>query len=120
VSGAQATTNRALVPQLKHLEDNRFALAIIVHTYLNRMSTAFKAIKKAMRPGGTLVIVCGDNLIGGKRIMTWKVLNEILIDLGFRIFDSFEDTIRNRALAPSRYGHKGLIKQEVVSAFHLE
>ena len=73
-----------------------------------------------MRPGGVFVIVCGDNLIGGKRIVTWKVLNEMLADLGFSLFDSFDDTIRNRALAPSRCGHKWLIKQEVVSAFRLD
>jgi hypothetical protein len=83
------------------------------------MASAFRAIKRAMCPGGTFVIVCGDNLIGGKRIVTWRVLNEMLVELGFAFFDSFEDTIRNRALAPSRCGHKGLIKQEVVSAFRL-
>jgi hypothetical protein len=119
VDGDQAATHRKLVPQLTYLERNRMELAIIVHTYLKRMSTAFKAIKKAMCPGGTFVIVCGDNLIGGKRITTWKVLNEMLVNLGFTLFDSFEDTIRNRALAPTRCGHKGLIKQEVVSAFRL-
>jgi hypothetical protein len=84
------------------------------------MAIAFAAIKRSMMPGGTFVIVCGDNLIGGRRIVTWKVLNEMLTDLGFTLFDSFEDTIRNRAVAPSRCGHKGLIKQEVVSAFRLK
>lgn len=115
----EAILNRTLVPQLAYLESNRIDLAVIVHTYLRRMSTAFRAIKKAMSPGGTFVIVCGDNLIGGKRIITWKVLNEMLTNLGFTLFDSFEDTIKNRALAPTRCGHKGLIKQEVVSAFRL-
>ncbi|MFN9293907.1 MAG: hypothetical protein ACK6EB_37985, partial [Planctomyces sp.] len=109
-----------MVPQLTYLERNRVELAVIVHTYLKRMSTAVKAIKRAMRPGGTFVIVCGDNLIGGRRIITWKVLNEMLDNLGFTLFDSLEDTIKKRALAPSRCGHKGLIKQEVVSAFRLD
>jgi hypothetical protein len=108
-----------MVPQLAYLERHRIELAVIVHTYLQRMASAFRAIKRAMCPGGTFVIVCGDNLIGGKRIVTWRVLNEMLVELGFAFFDSFEDTIRNRALAPSRCGHKGLIKQEVVSAFRL-
>lgn len=120
MEGDHASTHRKMVPQLAYLERNRVELAVIVHTYLQRMSTAFKAIKKAMLPGGTFVIVCGDNLIGGKRIITWKVLNEMLVILGFTLFDSFEDTIRNRALAPTRCGHKGLIKQEVVSAFRLQ
>jgi hypothetical protein len=119
VNGERAATHRSLVPQLTYLERNRMELAVIVHTYLTRMATAFRAIKRAMLPGGTFVIVCGDNLIGGKRIITWKVLNKMLDSLGFSLFDSFEDTIRNRALAPTRCGHKGLIKQEVVSAFRL-
>ena len=76
-------------------------------------------MKELLKPRGTLVVVCGDNLVGGIRIGTWKALNLILEDLGFEAFDRFEDRIRNRALAPQRKGHKGLIKQEVVSAFRL-
>src|SRR5262249_12629721 len=62
---ANADYHRRLIPQLKYLERKQSSLAVIVHTYLQRMATAFKSIKKAMEPGGTLVIVCGDNLIGG-------------------------------------------------------
>lgn len=116
----EAAQWRNLVPQLTYLERHRPTLAVIVHTYLNRMINAFRVTRKAMHPGGTFVIVCGDNLIGGKRIVTWRVLNEMLGGLGFKLFDSFEDAIRNRALAPTRCGHKGLIKQEVVSAFRLK
>jgi hypothetical protein len=36
---------------------------------------------------------------------------------GFVLFDSFSDRIESRMLAPKRCGHKGLIKEEVVSAF---
>ncbi|MAX37949.1 MAG: hypothetical protein CME33_15445 [Gimesia sp.] len=119
INSERAEIHRKRVPQLLYLEQHKRELAVIVHTYLQRMENAFSATKKSMNSGGTLVVVCGDNLIGGKRIVTWKVLNEILTDLGFILFDSFEDKIRNRAVAPSRCGHKGLIKQEVVSAFRL-
>lgn len=114
-----ADARRRQVPQLGFLERNRREQAIVVHTYLKNMATAFRVIRNSMRPAGTLVIVCGDNLIGGKRILTWRILNEMLEELGFRLFHSFEDRIQNRALAPLRSGHKGLIKQEVVSAFRL-
>jgi hypothetical protein len=43
----------------------------------------------------------------------------MLEDLGFLLVESFGDRIRNRALAPKRCGHKGMIKEEIVSAFRL-
>lgn len=47
------------------------------------------------------------------------ILNSMVEQRGFELFDSFGDKIRNRAVAPSRCGHKGLIKQENISAFRL-
>jgi len=117
--GKEADERRRLVPELAYLERRRSEQAIILHRYLQDMSNAFGSIRKLLRPGGTLVIVCGDNLIGGRRVRTWKVLNSILVSLGFTLFDTFGDRIRNRAVAPRRSGHKGLIKQEIVSAFRL-
>ena len=93
--------------------------ATVVHRYLRDMGVAFLTIRGLLQPNGTLVVVCGDNLVGGIRIVTWKALNLMLEGLGFEAFDRFDDRIRNRALAPQRKGHKGLIKQEVVSAFRL-
>ena len=94
--------------------------AVVVHRYLQDIAAAFGAVRSLMQSGGVLVIVCGDNLIGGRRICTWQVLNKMLAGLGFKQFDSFGDRIRNRAVAPMRCGHKGLIKQEIVSAFRLK
>lgn len=108
---------RAMVPELSFLENRKPTLAVVVHRYLRDMDKAFAVIRKLVEPGGVLVIVCGDNLIGGRRICTWRVLNAMLERRGFELFDSFGDRIRNRALAPVRCGHKGLIKQEIVSAF---
>ncbi len=116
---AASQERRALVPQLVSLENRRPALAAVVHRYLNDMDTAFGAIKAVLEPGGILVVVCGDNLIGGQRISTWRILNSMLERRGFELYDSFGDKIRNRAVAPSRCGHKGLIKQEIISAFRL-
>jgi hypothetical protein len=68
---------------------------------------------------GTLVIVCGDNLVGGHPIRTWQLLNSLLERRGFVLFDRFGDEISCRMLAPVRNGHKGLIKEEIISAFRL-
>ena len=114
-----ATARREIVPELRWLEKFDAQKALVVHRYIRDMSAAFSAIRKLLQPNGTLVVVCGDNLVGGVRIVTWKALNAMLEFMGFRVFDRFEDRIRNRALAPQRKGHVGLIKQEVVSAFRL-
>jgi len=110
---------RSMVPELVFLEKRKPTLAVVVHRYLDDMDKAFGVIQTILEPGGVFVIVCGDNLIGGRRICTWRILNAILERRGFELFDSFGDKIRNRALAPMRSGHKGLIKQEIISAFRL-
>jgi hypothetical protein len=118
--GKDAEKRRRLVPELAFLEKHRKPQAVVVHRYLQDMIVAFAKVQSLMQSGGVLVVVCGDNLIGGRRICTWQVLNKMLVGLGFKLFDSFGDRIRNRAVAPMRCGHKGLIKEEIVSAFRLQ
>lgn len=119
LEGKAADARRRIVPELEYLERHRSEQAIVLHHYLDDMQVAFSSIKRLLRKSGTLVVVCGDNLIGGRRIRTWEVLNAMLAHMGFTMFESFGDRIRNRAVAPRRCGHKGLIKQEIVSAFRL-
>ena len=113
VSDERATHRRELIPQLKAIETQCQTRAAIVHRYFRDMELAFLSIKHLLTPRGTLILVCGDNLVRGNRIPTWEVLSVMLETIGFRLFDRFEDRIRNRALAPKRKGHRGLIKQEV-------
>ncbi len=112
-------TRYQMLPGLRDLEGSEPHRALIVHKYLDDMDSVFHVFRTLLRPGGTLVMVCGDNLVGGKRIVTWRVIGEMLEALGFGLFDRFEDVIKNRTLAPFRKGHKGLIKQEVISAYRL-
>ena len=81
------------------------------------MNRAFIKIKQVMSKDGLFVIVCGDNLIGGLRIPTADILNRLLSSNGFVLFDSFTDCIKSHHIPPSRQGHKGIIKQEIISAF---
>ena len=110
---------RHLIPELSYLETHHPRQASVIHRYIRDMETAFRSIKSLLKPRGTFVLVCGDNLVGNRLVVTWKALSDILESLGFSLVDRFEDRIRNRALAPGRKGHRGLIKQEVVSAFRL-
>lgn len=112
-----ADRRRALIPKLKLLEKRKVMQATVLHRYLSDMEMAIERVANILPSGGVLVIVCGDNLIGGHRIATWRVLNTIIEQRGFKLFDQFGDEIKNRSVAPTRSGHKGLIKQEIVSAF---
>lgn len=110
---------RQNVPELRVLEEKNVQKAKIVHRYISDMRSAFLSIRRMLRPDGKLVLVCGDNLVGGVRIVTWRALRVILQSMGFVYDGGFEDRIRNRALPPRRKGHMGLIKQEVVAVYNV-
>jgi len=117
ISAAQIARQRELVPQIRLLARKSPRSEAIVHRYLHDMGNAFDIIKRCLKLKGTFVLVCGDNLIAGVRIRTWRILSDMLVERDFKLFDSFTDPIGDRMLAPKRCGHKGLIKEEVVLAF---
>ena len=117
VDGDTASRNRGLVPALSELEGASPRHAQIVHRYLADMRRAIGSIGTIVPAGGVLVVVCGDNLVGGRHIPTWRVLATILEEAGFEQFDSFTDRIAQRMVPPRRVGHKGLIKEEHIMAF---
>jgi len=112
-------SNLRAVPELKVLQRRSLRLAAVVHRYLHDMGLAFDVVKECLDPDGCFVLVCGDNLVAGLRIRTWYALERLLQERGFQLFDRFADPILDRLLPPKRCGHKGLIKQELVSAFRL-
>ena len=109
----------SLVPELEDLKARDPRLCAVVNRYLYDMDSVFEVVKGTLEDDARLVVVCGDNLIGGVRVCTWKVLHAIVEQKGFVLFDRFRDPIRDRLLAPRRLGHRGLIKEEVVSAYQL-
>jgi len=117
ISAEKIQLQRERVPQLKTLARKSPRSEAVVHRYLHDMGKAFDTIQKCMEVKGTFVLVCGDNLIAGQRIRTWRILADMLVERGFKEFDSFTDQIEDRMLAPKRCGHRGLIKEEVVLAF---
>ena len=111
--------NLSLVPSLRQLKAREPRLCAVVHRYFWDMDKGFDATKAALKDNACLVVVCGDNLIGGIKIRTWEILQAIIEEKGFVLVDRFTDQIRDRLLAPKRLGHRGLIKEEVVSAYRL-
>lgn len=117
ISAEQIQRQREQVPQTKILARKSPRSEAILHRYLHDMGNAFDTIQECLDRKGTFVLVCGDNLIAGQRIRTWRILADMVLERGFKLFDSFTDRIKDRMLAPKRCGHKGLIKEEVVLAF---
>ena len=109
--------NLQILPELEVLQRRNSRLAAVVHRYLHEMGRAFDVVKPCLEPNGCFVLVCGDNLLGGLRIRTWYGLQHLLEQRGLQLFDRFADAIGDRLLAPKRHGHKGLIKEELISAF---
>ena len=99
------------------LEKHRLRLAAVVTKYFRDMDVVFGRVADSLAPGGRLVLVSGDNLVGGLRIDTSSLLHRILERRGFSLIASFTDRIRDRVLAPRRKGHQGLIKEELVSCY---
>lgn len=119
VSQESIERDLALIPELRRLKASAPRLCAVVHRYFYDMSNAFDAVKESLGQNACLVVVCGDNLVGGFRICTWNILHTILEEKGFTLFDRFSDPISDRLLPPVRSGHKGLIKEEIISAYHL-
>ena len=109
--------HRQILPNLVSMELSHPHHAAVVHRYLTDMMKCFERMAQVLDGNGLLVLVCGDNLVGGHRILTWRVLSRMLLNGGFALLDRFGDRIVSRSIPPARQGHKGLIKQEVVSAF---
>jgi SAM-dependent methyltransferase len=108
---------KLLIPKLKAIEKINLRLSSVVLRYFHDMENAFGNIENCLNKDGKLIIVCGDNLVGGVRIRTWEILKTILKFRGFELYDFYKDKIENRMLPPKRSGHKGLIKEEVVCAY---
>jgi hypothetical protein len=117
ISEEQINYNIELAPQLTTLGKESPRHASIVHRYLNDMTKSISNINKLIKPDGHLILVFGDNLVGGLRFETSCIIERIATDQGFILFDRFKDKIKSRQLAPKRNGHKGLIKEEVIMAF---
>jgi hypothetical protein len=117
ISSNELDEHFELIPELRKLSILFPRHAAIVHRYFHDIGIAIKTIRRLTKSNGTCVMVCGDNLVAGFHIRTWQAVNALLERNGFTLYDSFSDTIHNRMVPPVRQGHKGLIKQEYISAF---
>ena len=119
ISSQELSALRSQIPSLPEIAAKSERLGQVVIRYCHDMGRAFDTIRECIKPAGSMVLVCADNLIAGTRFPTWRVLQGMLERRGFDLVDSFTDVIKDRMLAPQRSGHKGIIKEEVILAFRL-
>jgi SAM-dependent methyltransferase len=115
VSNSIREWNLAHIESLGVLERTHPHQAAVIHRYFADMHSALRSFRLSLRTGGKLILVCGDNLIGGIRIPTWDLLERLAQDIGYSFVARFGDQIARRNVPPKRLGHRGLIKEEIIS-----
>jgi hypothetical protein len=117
ISNEELERNKSFFSHLHLIEKRSPQKASIIHRYFYDMYQFVSVLSKTFKSGTILVIVCGDNLVDGLRVPTADILNRMLMHNKFTLFDTFTDNIQSRHVPPTRLGHKGIIKQEIISAF---
>ncbi|MDQ0512567.1 hypothetical protein [Ancylobacter amanitiformis] len=86
----------------------------IAAQFLIEMQSALVDIEAAIRPGGVLILVVGDNIVCGERFATTRYLAAICTELGFEIELELVDSIRSRGLITRRNRSVGYIAEETI------
>lgn len=88
--------------------------AAIVRTYLLEMQSALNEAVRVLKPGGSFVLVIGDNQVCGRVFASSRYLTQILNDLGLETKLRLVDKIRSRGLMTKRNKTASIISQEWV------
>ena len=72
---------------------------------------------EALKTGGILCLVSGNNTICGIEIPTFRILIELAEQENFKSILNYRDAIKNRSLFPSRNHEAGVIRDEWVTIF---
>ena len=108
---------RGLDASIGAVETKDKRLGLMMYRYFSDMQKVFSNIGNVLSTTGTIILVCGDNLVAGIEVKTGAVLCAILKDFGYKLESTFSDPILARSLPPNRTGHLGLIKEETVYKF---
>ena len=91
--------------------------ACIFANYIADMRDALQTSLGALRVGGTIVLVIGDNMVCGMPIQTSHYIKEIALQQSCRVVVELVDTIKSRGLMTKRNKSAGLISHEHVIVF---
>lgn len=91
--------------------------ATIAATYLADMHKSLLELARVVRPGGHLVLVVANGLIGRRRFPTVRFLEHIAMQVGFRVRLQLIDTIKSRGLMTKRNRTASMMSREWVILF---
>ncbi len=102
------------VSALRAKSDSHAALAV---RYFTGMLSALRSIQRAIKPGGTAVIVIGNSCVRGVPVPTADITVALGEAVGLRLTSRRSDEIRNRWVPPQRWKHSSVIDREHVLTF---
>lgn len=91
--------------------------AHIVASYLAEMRAVFVELSRVLRRDGHLVLVCGNNHVGGRPFHTCSFLAELAEDAGMELRLSLRDAITSRGLMTKRNKTASVIASEYILLF---
>lgn len=91
--------------------------AYMIKNYFDNMKVVFNQMTEALKTGGILCLVSGNNTICGIEIPTFRILIELAEQENFKSILNYRDAIKNRSLFPSRNHEAGVIRDEWVTIF---
>lgn len=94
--------------------------AFLASQYLIGMRDALVEMKRLLRKDRSLVLIIGNNQVGGYEFHTKSYLTEMAMDLGFTRSLELTDRITSRGLMTKRNKTAGLIESESVIVFKNE
>lgn len=91
--------------------------AAITETYLSEMTAALREMVRVTAPGGSIVLVVGNNTVTGFALPNDQVISAVLEDLGMLLELALKDTIHSRGLLTARHATAGVIGGETILLF---
>ena len=109
--------NGMALKQLEKIRKTNPLRAHIAGNYLVEMRDALLEMTQRLRPGGTLILVIGNNTVVGEEFPTSQYVAEIVKSLGLDLKLELVDHIRSRGLMTKRNKTAGIITQEHIQMF---
>lgn len=88
--------------------------ALIVKKFFEDMQDNLNSVYRQMNEGGKYVIVIGNSTIRKVNVESWKVIEEIANDIGFKTIQYFNYIIQNPYIRIPRKGMGGKISKDYV------
>ena len=88
--------------------------ALVVKKFFEDMESNLRCVHRQMRVGGKYVIVIGNSAIRKVNIESWRVIEEIANEMGFKTVQYFNYIIQNPYIRIPRNGMGGKINKDYV------